>query len=494
MALFGLMLVPFYIDRLGVAAYAVLPLATTITSYVLVVSDEISNAFSRYLVIAIHGDDQKEANKVFTTTLIGLGRAAIFIVPVVVLISFISPYAFQIGPSSATSVQIMFLLILLSALLMSFSACFNSIYTAFNKRYIVNTIRIAYLLLQVFMIVGSFLIFGPRLEFIGLAYIVSSAVFFVLMWVTSKKLCPALKMERHLHSKVLLKEMGGVGLWAVLNRVGLLLFIQASLILVNIFLGAEEQTRFAIVATLISMTNTACIIITTVIAPFLYLNFAKGNKINLIKISKTSMRFIGLVIAFPIAYLCVFAPQILTVWVGESFSDMSNVITVMFSVQLAVCVVTVLETIPVLYLRIRSVAMVTLSVGALNIIITAAVLILSGLGTMGAAIVWTLAMLSLNVVLYPLIIAKMTESAWTTFLRPLIPGHIALVICAAVGFAVVQFFALPSTWLAVLGVFFVLYVIYLVIALAIGLKREDKDLIRGGLPEMVTKIIPRWLI
>ena len=493
-ASFGLILVPFYIGQLGIAAYAVLPLATTITSYVLVVSDEITNAFSRYLVIAIHGNDQRETNKVYTTTLIGLGRTVMIIVPVVVLVSSISPYVFQIGPSSAASVQLMFLMILLSALLVSFSSCFNSIYTAFNKMYILYTLRIGYLVIQVLIIIGSFFVFGPRLEYIGLAYLVSGVIFGVLVWITSKRLCPTLKVERSLYSKTLLKEMGGIGVWTVLNRVGLLMFIQASLILVNVFLGAEEQARFAIVATLISMTNTACITITTVIAPFLYLNYAKDNKENLIKISKTAMRFIGLIVAFPIAYLCVFAPQILTVWVGASFSDMSDVIIVMFSVQLAICVVSVLEVIPVLYLRIRSVALVTLAIGVLNIIITAAVLAITGFGTMAAAVVWTLAMMVLNVIFYPLIIAKMTESGWTTFLKPLIPGHVALVICAVIGYVFIQFFTLPSTWLAVLGLFFVLYIVYLALALSLGLSCEDKDVIRSGLSERITKIIPRWLL
>lgn len=493
-ALIGLLLVPYYIDELGIAVYGILPLATSVTSYVLVVSDEITNAFSRYLVISIHDGDEKETNRVYTTTVIGLGKMVLVVAPVVILISLASPYIFQIGPSSALSVQLMFLMILSSALVISFSACFNSIYTAFNKMYILYTVRIAYILIQVALIVGFFLIFGPSLEMIGLAYVISGVIFFVMVWITAKRLCPALKLDHSLYDRGLLKEIGNLGIWTVLNRLGLLMFIQTSLIMVNLFMGAEEEGSFAIVVTMVSMTNTACITITTVIAPFLYLNYATGNKENLIKISRTSMRFIGLLMAFPIAYLCVFSPQILTAWVGEEFAYLSKMIFIMFAIQLAVCVVSVLEVIPVLYLKIRSVATVTLMIGGLNIFFAAAVLYFTDMGTMGVAIVWTLAMFVLNVLFYPIAIAKMTSSKWSAFLSPMIPGHVALVICVGAGMIISHFYTLPSTWFAILTSFILGFVLYAVIALSLGLGKEDKKTIRGVLPQSMTRLIPRWML
>jgi membrane protein EpsK len=388
----------------------------------------------------------------------------------------------------------MFLTILTSALLVSFSACFNSVYTAFNKMYVLYSIRIVYIVLQMIIIIGSFWIFGPSLVLIGLAYLISGMVFFILVWISSKRMCPMLRLDRSLYSKGLLGEIGRIGMWAVLSRLGLLMFIQASLILVNLFLGADDEAGFAIVATLISMTSTACFTITVVIAPFLYLNYASGNRENLIRIARITMKFVGIVVAFPIAYLCVFSPQIISVWVGDSYTHLSGIIAVMFSVQLAVCAASVLESVPVLFLKIRSVALVTLSIGALNIIVAAAVLAFTDFDTMGVAVVWTAAMIALNVVLYPLMIARMTSSGWTAFLRPMVPGYVALVICAAVGYAATQFFTLPSTWTAVLVVFFIAYVVYLTAALAVGLNRDDKDTIRSAIPKRVAKVIPGWLL
>ncbi|MDR1405025.1 MAG: lipopolysaccharide biosynthesis protein [Candidatus Methanoplasma sp.] len=493
-AMIGLLLVPYYIGELGSAVYAILPLATSVTSYVLVVSDEITNAFSRYLVISIHRNDREEANRVYTTTIIGLGKTVFAIAPIVAIVSFVSPYVFQIGPSSAASVQTMFIMILSSALMISFSACFNSIYTAFNKMYVLYAVRSIYIILQVVLIICFFVVAGPSLEMIGLAYVISGAVFFVMVRVSSRRLCPTLRIDRRLYDRKLLKEMGSVGIWTVLSRIGLLMLIQASLIMVNLFLGTEEQTGFSIVATMISMTNTACITITTVIAPFLYRSYADGNRENLVKISKTSMKFVGLLIAFPIAFLCVFSPQVLTAWVGESYTYLSETVLIMFPIQLAVCAAGVLEVIPILYLKIRSVALFTLSVGAMNILSAAAVLAFTDTGTVGVAIVWTLAMFVLNVLFYPYSIAKMTSSGPGTFLKPMIPGHIALAMCIAAGWLASHFVAMPPTWTAILLVFFLAYAVYIVAALSLGLSREDKNRIRGAMPRSVVKIIPRWML
>ena len=493
-ALIGLMLVPFFIDELGRGVYGILPLATSITTYVVVISDELTKAFSRSLIIALHDEDKNEANKVYTTTVLGLGKVVLMLFPVIVLISYISPSIFQIGLSSAAGVQLLFIMVLSSALLLSFSSCFNGIYMAFNRMYILYTARIAHILLQAALILVLFFVNGASLEMVGLAHIVSGIVFFVMVWITSRRLCPSLRIERPNYDRAILKEIGSLGMWIITSKLGLLMFIQASLVVVNVLLGTEEEEGFAVVANLISMTNTTCMTITTVIAPFLYRSYAENNMDNVIKIAKASMRFIGLFIAFPIAYLCIFSSQILTAWVGGEFSYLSEIIVVMFIIQLAVCTVGILDTIPILLLKMKKIAFLTLTVGVANIIFAIIAVEVIGMGTMGVAAAWALSMFILNVLLYPLAIAKMTQSGRAVYLMPMIPGHIAFIICLVLWWASTYFFTLPATWMAILGLFFPAFVLYLVAAMALGLKREDKDMMRRVMPGRIARLIPRWML
>ena len=45
----GILLVPYFIDTLGVAAYGLIPLATSITGYVAIVVQSLNTSVSRFL-------------------------------------------------------------------------------------------------------------------------------------------------------------------------------------------------------------------------------------------------------------------------------------------------------------------------------------------------------------------------------------------------------------------------------------------------------------
>ena len=136
MALIGLLMVPYYLDEFGLATYAILPLATTVTNYFLIISDSVANAFSRYTVIAIQNRDNDGTNRVFSTSVIGLGKCMVLMLMFSILVSVAAPYVFQTGESSSGDVQSMFLMIMVASMVISFSASLGSVYMAYNKLYI----------------------------------------------------------------------------------------------------------------------------------------------------------------------------------------------------------------------------------------------------------------------------------------------------------------------------------------------------------------------
>jgi membrane protein EpsK len=362
---------------------------------------------------------------------------------------------------------------------------------ASNKMYALHSARIVYTLVQLAFILVLFECVGPSLEYIGVAYLLSACLFTVLIWAVSKRINPDLRYRRHLYDPHLLKEMGGLGMWTILTTIGVLMFIQTSLVLVNIFLGEHEGGSFALITIMISMTNTTCMTLTTIIAPLLYHQYARGDIGTLTAISKASMRFIGLLMAFPVAYLCIFATQILELWSKGEFSGSTDILFIMFVVQIGVCAVSTLEVIPIIYLKIRPVAIATVLFGLINIVGTVLVLQFTDWGIIGAAAVWTVTMLALNFGYYPLFMSRLLSLKWHTFLKPLVPGYLAMAACFAVGLTVTHFWTLPTTWAAVLISFSVLFVIYLMVAFTMGLGKEDKKLIMKVMPNVVKKLVAR---
>ena len=101
MALFGFLMVPYYIDQFGLATYAILPLATSISSYVLAITDPLGDAFARYTSIAIQKNDMGLANRTYSSSMFGMMRCMAVLIPLVVLISLASPYVFNVAGSAA---------------------------------------------------------------------------------------------------------------------------------------------------------------------------------------------------------------------------------------------------------------------------------------------------------------------------------------------------------------------------------------------------------
>ena len=64
--LIGVLLVPYFIDTLGVAAYGLIPLATSITGYVAIVVQSLNTSVSRFLTINLQQGGNAVTNKMFS--------------------------------------------------------------------------------------------------------------------------------------------------------------------------------------------------------------------------------------------------------------------------------------------------------------------------------------------------------------------------------------------------------------------------------------------
>ena len=107
-ALIGIFLVPYYIGSLGVAAYGIVPLATSITSYIVLISESLSEAVSRYMCVYVQSGQEVNSQRMYNSALFGTLKVVVVLVPVIIMVAFMSPYIFNIDPNSAIEVQILF--------------------------------------------------------------------------------------------------------------------------------------------------------------------------------------------------------------------------------------------------------------------------------------------------------------------------------------------------------------------------------------------------
>ena len=489
MALVGFMMVPYYIGEFGLSTYAIIPLITTITTYFLAMSDSLANAFTRYMAVSVQEGDMDAANRTYTSSTIGMLKCIALLMPVVFVVSVLSPYIFDVGEAHSLDVQLAFLMILGSSLMLSFSACMGSVFMAYNKMYITYIGRIVHCVLQVGLVLVFFLFTDSSLTMIGVSYVVSTAVFLIIMAVYLRKECPQIRFSRRCYDRNLLRRMSGLGVWAIVCEFGSLMFIQASMIVVNLMVGSTAQGSFSVAANVISMTNTACTSIAAAAMPLAYRCYAQHDSEGMVRVLKIFTKFVGLFMAFPLAYVMVFAPQVIGIWLGSGYSDIYPMLYIMIPAEIAVCTVNALIEVPVVFEKMRPVALATGIFGILNIVFAVVILMVTDWGVLGVCISWTVSMLLLKLVFYPLYASKLTSGKLGRYVPSLIYSYVAFAILTVLGYAFTQVFTLPTSWTAVLLSLLMGFIVYFVVMMRFCFNRDERGMVVTFLAGFIQRFI-----
>ena len=484
----GLFMVPFFKDELGLAAYAIIPLATSVTAYVTVMSDSFSEAVNRFFIISLRKGDHEDSLLTFNTSVRAMLKLSVVALPIMAIVAYVSPYVFSIGDSSRADVQVMFLMTLWSTMIFAFGTCFNNTFMAENKMTVINALRIFYLLSQIVMIVVFFATSTPSLVHIGVAYLFSAVMYSVFSFALMRRNYPFLKYRRGMNDPDRLKNIGNLSGWSIVNKVGSLFFLQASLIITNIFLGVEAEGHLSFVTTMVSMVGTSCMMFSNVFSPHFYDSYASDNMVRMANISRVGISFVGMVIAMPLAYVCVFSPQILTVWVGASEAFMSDVVWIMFSVLTLHYALYVLTPISTIVLKARPAALQVLFCGILNIVLTLLVVMFTDWGLKGVALAWVASMSIRSVIAFPMLNASILKTSLKDILVPQWKSMALFVLSAIILYGTSVVFEMPSNLLVIAIMFLVLFAIYLFLAARVMFTKSDREEVSRFMPSSVSKI------
>ena len=484
----GLVMVPYYIDQLGMAAYAVVPLANSVSSYMIIVANCFGNAINRFLVVALEKKCAEDANRTYSTSLMLMVMIAAVLLPVTAVIAYLSPYIFDVPDGSYDSVRILFLCEFWSSIFLNFGTCFNTTMMVYNKTYVVNSIRSSYLIIQIVGTVAAFMLFGPKLEYIGYSYMIGIFVYILASYIVMKKGFPDLRFDRKLSEHAHMMEIGKLAVWSALVRIGNLMFLQASLIISNILLGSEVQGGFSLVVSMVSMVGTACTAFTNIFTPFYYRFYSENDMGSLVKIALLGIKFLSLLIAMPLAYVCVFSPEIFDFWVGSEYEYLKDTVWIMFLLLTFNSVSGVIDVIPTIMLKVNQAALITGLTGALNIILSVAFVVFTDWGILGIAAGYMVSMFVRNGVVFPVFIARIVGAKWHTFFLPMVGGFVYYLIGVAYTYAISLVWDVHGTLLSVAVSFFVMFFVFAYIAMRLGLRKDERLALGQAMPSSMAKV------
>ncbi|WP_410508123.1 oligosaccharide flippase family protein [Methanosarcina hadiensis] len=479
--LIGLFLVPFFIDSLGVASYALVPLATSLTGYVNLVVQSLNTSVSRYLTIDLQRKEFKEANITFNTSLFGILGIILLVLPFVILISYYVPLFFDIPTNQENTARILFLGVTISFLLRAWGSNFGVSLFAYNRLDLQNLVNAVNILVQVGLIILLFKLYSPSLVYIGLAYLIGAIAALILTIIFSRKINPHLKVNIKEFRRSKVNEIIGMSGWVIINQIGTLLFLQIDLIVVNKLFGTVAGGEYSVVLTWSMMLRTIAGMLVGVLTPVILTYYAKGRIDELINISKSTVKFTGLAMALPIGYICGFATQLLSLWVGQEFAKLSLLMVLMLSHLIINLPVMPLFAINIAYNRVRVPGIVTFFMGIGNFLLAIMIPYLTGWNYYGVALAGAIMLTMKNTFFIPWYATRVLGISRTTFVNSMIPGVFAMIITAGVSRLISNYFQI-SGLISLLICGIVLTAVYLSIIWEFGLKKLEKQTARSFIP------------
>lgn len=489
----GLMLVPFFLDTLGTAAYGLIPLATSITSYITLVIDSLNTSISRFLTIDLQRADSKRANETYNTALFGTLGVILLLIPFALAAAWYAPVFFNIGDQSATDVFLLFALVFGAVLIRAWSSNFMVVMFAYNRLDLRNYLNCTNLLAQLGLVLILFLCLGPSLILVGLSYAGAAVVTLAMAFILSKRTCPDLKISSASFVRSRLGEIGEMSTWVLINSVGLLLNTQIALIVVNKLFGDVAGAEYSLAAIWSTLLISTAALITNLFTPMTYSYYAKKERGGLIRFTSVTVKCIGLFMALPIALVCIFSPQLLTIWVGAEFAHLTPLIWICVAPIILQIMVSCISPITVAYNRVRSLVILTLPMGFLNIVLALLLPFIFDIGMYGVALAGLITLILRYGVINPLFIASVMRIPVFTYLKKMLYGVGGLIILSVTGLALVSLTNI-STLSALILAGCGISAAYLLFVLNVVLRPEEREMIRSCLPGVCQRKMPSWLL
>ena len=179
-----------------------------------------------------------------------------------------------------------------------------------------------------------------------------------------------------------------------------------------------------------SMLRTIAGMLISILTPVILTYYIKGKIEELINLLKSTVKLTGFAMALPIGFICGFAPQLLSLWVGPEFVKLSPLMLLMLSHLVINLPVMLLFDINIAYNKMRIPGIVTFWMGIGNFLLAILIPYLTGWGYYSVAIAGAIVLTLKNALFTPWYATKVLGISRTTFISSMFPGTLAMFIIA----------------------------------------------------------------
>jgi membrane protein EpsK len=476
-----LWLTTYLIDYVGMAAFGIISLANSIVSYMTIFTTAIFSTISRFLAIEIEQKDHYNANKTFNTAFLAICAILAFLTPIVLFVTFNFPTLFEVPSDFELDSKLLFFILSLAIFITIIGSIFSVSAFIYSRFLISNAINLAGMVLRIALIIALYTFFTARAWYAGGGVFAAALIsMFGNVWLW-KKLTPEIHLQVRAFNYHRLKCLSMMGGWVTVNMVGAMLLARVDLVVVNIFFGASITGGYASVVQFSALMEYLVNSVSIVIRPLILKKFAQEELNGLKVLTAQTVKMLGLVLSVPVGLLCGFSKPLFTVWLGPSYDNLSTLLIVI------VCHLGVnLSVRPMLdvqnaFNKIRWPGIATLLCGCLNL---GMAMLIAWWGTWGCegvalvgACIWTFK----NAVFIPIYTAHIMRVPAGVLWASLVPGVVGTLFLGLSSYGIVLVSA-PRNWFELGGYSIILGFIYALLVWAIGLKGDERQLLKDLTP------------
>lgn len=426
--LVGIWYVPFLVNQLGPASYGLVPLISSVTAYMLLITMSVNSAVARSMAMALEQGDIRRANCIFNTSLWGsVALCGILLILGVVGLIYLD-HIIRIPPGYETEARWLCAGVIAAFLINEIKTPFDISSFCCNRFDLRNVVSFCEIVTRVGLVVLLFTVAVPAIRYVGLAIAAGSVVAAagaVWLWrVLTPHLCVSL---RHFDFEIL-KGLTRTGGWVVVSTLGSFLYLNLDLVLANHLFSAEQSGRYAAVLQLPFFLRLFANAVAGLFIPTMLALYARKSIEEMVVYLRRSIKFSGLVLALPIGLMCGFAEPLLRLWLGREFAYLSPLL---FLMAFHLCVnlsMQPLYTLPLAADRVKVPGIVALGIGLANLLLALLLAGHFGWGVYGLAVPGAVMLTLRHLVFTPLYCARILNKPAGTFYREVIPTVLATAI------------------------------------------------------------------
>ncbi len=320
---------PYIVNHIGVDAYGFVGLANNFISYASLITIALNSLAGRFVTVKIYEKDMEGANRYFSSVFFANAVITAFMGILAAVILIYLEYLIQIPSSIFWDVKILFAVLFANCLIGTFTSVFTIATFATNKLYLNSMRQIESNIIRAALTVLLFVIFSPKICYIGITALVMGVYVIIFNIYYTKKLLPGIRVSRKYFDFNAVWELIRSGVWNLITRLGQLLMDGLDLLISNLFISATAMGVLSI-AKMIPMAIAGIVgMLANIFSPNFTILYAEKKKDELLAAVKQSMKIMGIITNIPIIILIVCGQEFFSLWQPTQDAEQLQILSIL---------------------------------------------------------------------------------------------------------------------------------------------------------------------